>query len=83
MAEFVTPGVEHIPTCAQLRARPCPAHRSMHGESPSEHWWSGWPGAYCVKCGDDDSSEVCMAECECPCHADFWREWANVEMADP
>ena len=30
------------------------------------HRWSGWPGAYCLKCGSDDPIESALA---CPkCH---------------
>jgi hypothetical protein len=28
----------------------------------SEHQWSGWPGAYCLKCGAGDPAEECMAD---------------------
>lgn len=26
-----------------------------------DHRWSGWPGAYCVDCGQEDQAELCMA----------------------
>jgi hypothetical protein len=26
------------------------------------HWWSGWPGAYCMKCGAGHALEVALAE---------------------
>ncbi len=33
------------------------------------HWWSGWPGAYCLGCGADDPEELCLADnCLCYCH---------------
>lgn len=28
----------------------------------SEHRWSGWPGAYCLKCGQDDLTELAIAD---------------------
>jgi hypothetical protein len=36
-----------------------------------QHHWSGWPGAYCLDCGAQDRTEVCVAdghdlECENP-----------------
>lgn len=30
---------------------------------PNEHSWSGWPGAWCLNCGQEDQNEICMAEC--------------------
>lgn len=45
----------------------------------SEHVWSGWPGAWCLSCGQEDLSEICAAThahadidpdrgiCEIPC----------------
>lgn len=27
----------------------------------SDHRWSGWPGAWCLDCGDPDQREVCLA----------------------
>jgi len=26
------------------------------------HWWSGWPGAYCMRCGCEDPMEIAMAD---------------------
>ncbi len=64
---------DHIESCAQLETRPCPANQSLHGELKDQHWWSGWPGAHCMKCGDEDKNEVCLADnCKCQCHDDFW-----------
>ena len=28
-----------------------------------DHDWSGWPGAYCLVCGQEDATEICTAEC--------------------
>lgn len=76
---------EHIKSCAQLEKRPCPTNRSLHGENHGEHWWSGWPGAYCMKCGDEDKDEICIGSvCKCPCHDELWEKYANQpkEAAD-
>lgn len=27
----------------------------------SEHRWSGWPGAWCLDCGIEDATELCIA----------------------
>ena len=26
------------------------------------HWWSGWPGAHCLLCGQEDKREVGLAD---------------------
>lgn len=26
------------------------------------HWWSGWPGAFCMKCGAQDPAEIHLAD---------------------
>lgn len=26
------------------------------------HRWSGWPGAWCLDCGQEDANEVCIGE---------------------
>jgi len=28
----------------------------------SKHRWSGWPGAWCLDCGKEDSGELCAIE---------------------
>lgn len=28
----------------------------------AEHKWSGWPGAYCLKCGREDPVEIAIAD---------------------
>lgn len=30
--------------------------------SPTEHHWSGWPGAFCFKCGAEDPMEIALAD---------------------
>lgn len=63
--------ISHIPSCAMREIRPCPSSNSLHGEELSSHWWSGWPGAHCMKCGDEDKREICLADgCRCPCHGE-------------
>lgn len=27
----------------------------------SDHRWSGWPGAWCLDCGIEDQTELCLA----------------------
>jgi len=27
----------------------------------TEHRWSGWPGAWCLDCGAEDQTEICLA----------------------
>lgn len=73
----------HIETCAMLELIPCPANYSLHSEKPNEHWWSGWPGAWCMKCGSEDKVEVCLGGCECPCHEAFWREYEEAMKVQP
>jgi hypothetical protein len=33
----------------------------------SAHRWSGWPGAWCLDCGQEDQNEICVSE-----HAARW-----------
>ena len=73
-------GIQHIATCAQLEKRPCPAMKSAYGEPSDEHFWSGWPGAYCIKCHAEDKDEACLGDlCECPCHAELWKSYEQAE----
>lgn len=63
--------VEHsLDTCACKHARPCPIN-------DGEHRWSGWPGAICLNCFDEDPMEICLADCKCTCHEEFWRSYAE------
>jgi hypothetical protein len=68
------PKIPHSQECFQQFKRECPANKSLHNEPSNQHWWSGWPGAYCMKCGDEDANELCMAGCKCDCHNEFWKE---------
>ena len=65
----------HIKDCDAQNIRDCPANKSLHGEATTSHWWSGWPGAYCMKCGDDDLMEICLGGCKCSCHDEFWSQY--------
>jgi hypothetical protein len=58
-------------------AHDCP---SPHGLSDgAHHWWSGWPGAYCMGCFSDDPAEQCLADgCLCSCHEASEREYEEM-----
>jgi len=45
---------KHILNCNVGDVKNCSANFSLHEESINNHWWSGWPGAYCLKCGAED-----------------------------
>ncbi len=53
----------------------CPAGYSKFSEEADEHWWSGWPGAFCLKCFAGDLMESCIGGCMCVCHTDFWESY--------
>ena len=29
---------------------------------PAKHLWSGWPGAFCLRCFSEDRQELCLAD---------------------
>ena len=62
--------VEHLPKC--YVGKPDLADHT--------HNWSGWPGAYCTICHISDPTESCLGDCECPCHDDFWLEYAWSQL---
>src|SRR5262245_59729463 len=67
--------VKHVEGCGYANAEPCPSGLSVHGEPANQHWWSGWPGAWCWKCGAEDPMEICVGNsCQCPCHGPLGRE---------
>ena len=74
MAAKFSEGNAHIAGCYQLEKESCKAGVSLHGEPIDEHWWSGWPGAWCMKCHAEDKDELCLADCKCFCHDQFWAE---------
>lgn len=68
--------IDHTSECAQREWRCCTT-----GDGRS-HRWSGWPGAYCQDCGCEDKNEVCLGlDCGCPCHDQFWEDYAK-EVGD-
>lgn len=49
------------------------------------HWWSGWPGAYCMRCGADHALELALADGWYDPVADAWDTEGHrrqVEEAD-
>jgi len=75
--------IEHIDFCPSKGATPCTANYAHHNEPKDHHWWSGWPGAYCIKCGVEDLYEICIGiVCYCPCHDDFWKSYEDAITED-
>jgi hypothetical protein len=61
--------------------RKCPTPHQL--ERHDGHWWSGWPGAWCMGCGVGDPSEVCLSgDCGCLCHDQLWEEY-NQYLGEP
>ena len=53
-------------TC-KYKGYKCPSPHPLSKDG--NHWWSGWPGAYCMGCGMSYPPEICLAEnCPCECH---------------
>ena len=74
--------MNHLPDCAVGNIQPCDAGFSQESERPEQHWFSGWPGAWCLKCGAEDPREVCLAGCLCPCHDDEHPEQADTALVE-
>ena len=56
----------HLPDCEMGKRQP----------ADHPHRWSGWPGAWCLDCGEEDATELCIGGvCPCQCHAQFWAEY--------
>ncbi len=36
------------------------------------HWWSGWPGAWCMKCGAEHRLELAIADGAYDPYSDTW-----------
>ena len=54
---------KHVPNCPVLSHDPlCPSPHAL--SDGVHHWWSGWPGAWCMGCGCDDPQEICVVTCE-------------------
>lgn len=71
---------EHLLSCAigYPERFICPSPLRLHDEAVGVHWWSGWPGAYCMKCHASDPHEECLADCECQCHEHDFDELTNA-----
>ena len=68
--------VKHTPACYMAGIDICPSNFSLHGEPIDKHWFSGWPGAFCLKCKAEDVTELCLGDsCKCQCHEEFWKEY--------
>lgn len=51
----------------------------------NRHKWSGWPGAYCLKCGADDPIEIAIGNNWYDPYTDKWDTEEHrllVEKAD-
>ena len=48
-------------------------------EQTYEHRWSGWPGAFCLKCGQDDKMETAISCCLFDPYTETWKEGVNPE----
>jgi len=50
----------------------------------NDHHWSGWPGAYCVDCGIEDQTEICLAEHDVIlyCTNGHWLPDVNTQSPD-
>ena len=70
-----TEGSPHLPDCAVGSW----TKNDFVCYTGKPHRWSGWPGAYCQDCFVTDPGEVCMGGCKCPCHDEFWAEYAKSE----
>jgi len=43
----------------------------------SKHQWSGWPGAFCLKCGQHDMSEIAIGRGDYDPYTDTWAAGIN------
>lgn len=71
--------MNHLPECAVGRraGEVCPRPHEL--SDGTNHWWSGWPGAFCLGCGADDPNELCIGGgCPCPCHDEFWKAFEDA-----
>ena len=41
---------------------PCTTNTCPMCLAESAHVWSGWPGAFCLRCGAEDNREICLAD---------------------
>jgi hypothetical protein len=63
-ATSIRPKPGHILSCpVNVWNAMCPSpHELSDGRN---HWWSGWPGDYCIGCGAEDPHEQCLANNLC------------------
>ncbi len=47
----------------------------------NSHHWSGWPGAYCMKCGTEDPMEIAVADGDYDPYEDKWASEEKHEVA--
>ena len=45
------------------------------------HWYSGWPGAFCLHCGKDDPIELALADSNYDPYSNKWKE-STKELYD-
>lgn len=57
--------MKHVESCpmATRAGEKCSNPHSLSKEG--NHWWSGWPGAYCMSCGVSDPREECIGDNAC------------------
>lgn len=54
----------------------------MRNGNPYEHFWSGWPGAFCQKCGCEDAMEIAIGNSDYDPYSDTWiSETTRLEYA--
>lgn len=62
--------------CAVCQRKNEKCSNPHHLSDGVHHWWSGWPGAFCLGCGADDPNEICLGQgCHCECHNEFWESY--------
>lgn len=54
-------------------ARPVPVTGPMKPTTPSVHRWSGWPGAFCLNCGQEDGMELAIGSGDYDPYTEKWR----------
>lgn len=47
------------------------------------HYWSGWPGAFCLKCGEENLLDLAIAEGVYDPHLDIWTSAEDKEYYTP
>ena len=46
---------------------------------PNKHRWSGWPSAFCLKCGQWDMMEYAIGNCLYDPVTETWKEGIDPE----